>query len=150
MRNFFIILVAMVTMFATPHDATARTQKIDDRHMVVTRKPKYEKRLKKCKKKPKKIDYGQMRCTAYCPCEKCSKGYGRETSTEATAVAGRTIAVDPDVIDIGSKVEINGDVYIAEDVGADVVGETIDIFFDTHEEVEEWEVRYLHCWVVRD
>lgn len=152
MRKYFIVLVAMATMLAIPHDALARTQKVDDRHMVITRKPKAKKKKAKKakKKKSKKIDYGIMKCTAYCDCPECSSGYGRSTHSGTTAEAGRTIAVDPDVIDIGSKVEIEGETYIAEDVGSAVVGDHIDIFFDTHEEVEEWEVKYLHCWVVRE
>ena len=143
-----IILVAMATMLAIPHDALARTQ-VNDRHMVITHKPKKAKKAKK-HKKAKKIDYGIMKCTAYCDCPECSSGYGRHTHSGATAEAGRTIAVDPDVIDIGSKVEIEGQIYVAEDVGSAVQGEIIDIFFDTHEEVEEWGTRYLEAKVVRE
>lgn len=122
-----IILVAMATMLAIPHDALARTQ-VDDRHMVITHKPK-AKKAKKHKKKAKKINYGIMKCTAYCDCPECSSGYGRRTHSGTTAEAGRTIAVDPDVIDIGSKVEIEGQIYVAEDVGSAVQGDHIDIFF---------------------
>ena len=150
MKKYFIILVAMVTMFAIPHDALARTQQVDDRHYVITKAPKKTKKKKKKKKKSKKIDYGIMRCTAYCPCQACSEGYGRHTHSGTTAEAGRTIAVDPDVIDIGSKVEIDGQMYVAEDVGGLVTGDHIDIFFDTHDEVEEWGTRYLETKVVRD
>lgn len=155
MRNYFIILVAMVTMFAIPHDALARTQQVDDRHYVITKAPKVEKKKakkakKKKKKKAKKIDYGIMRCTAYCDCPECSSGYGRHTHSGTTAEAGRTIAVDPDVIDIGSKVEIDGQIYVAEDVGSAVHGDVIDIFMDTHEEVEDWGTKYLKTSVVRD
>lgn len=139
-----IILVAMATMLAIPHDALARTQKVDDRHMVITQKPKAKK------KKSKKIDFGEMKCTAYCPCEECSEGYGRHTHSGTAAEAGRTIAVDPDVIDIGSKVEIDGQMYVAEDVGSAVQGDVIDIFFDSHDEVEEWGTRYLETKVVRE
>ena len=95
------------------------------------------------------IDYGTMRITAYCPCESCSAQWGRKTYSGETATAGRTIAVDPDVIDIGSKVKIGDHVYVAEDIGGAVVGDTIDIFFDTHEEVEAWGVRYIESWVVK-
>lgn len=144
MRKYFIVLVAMVTMLAIPHDALARTQKIDDRHYVITKKPKARK------KKANKIDFGIMKCTAYCDCSECSSGYGRHTQSGTTAEAGRTIAVDPDVIDIGSRVEIDGQMYVAEDVGSDVVGDHIDIFFDSHDEVEEWGTRYLRTKVVRD
>lgn len=95
------------------------------------------------------IDYGLMRCTAYCPCEECSEGWGRQTHSGKMAEAGRTIAVDPSIIDIGSKVKIGKHIYVAEDVGGLVQGDHIDIFFDTHEEVEEWGVRYIECWVVK-
>ena len=91
-----------------------------------------------------------MRCTAYCDCPSCSSSYGRHTQSGTTAESGRTIAVDPDVIDIGSTVEIDGQIYVAEDVGSAVNGDTIDIFFDTHEEVEEFGVQYKSCWVIRD
>ena len=146
-----IILVAMATMLAIPHDALARTQKIDDRHMVITHKPKAKKKKAKKakKKKSKKIDYGIMKCTAYCDCPECSSGYGRSTHSGTTAEAGRTIAVDPDVINIGSKVEIEGETYIAEDVGSAVIGDHIDIFFDNHSEVEEFGTKYKHCYVIR-
>ena len=152
MRKYFIVLVAMATMLAIPHDALARTQKIDDRHMVITHKPKAKKKKAKKakKKKSKKIDYGIMKCTAYCDCPECSSGYGRHTQSGTTAEAGRTIAVDPDVIDIGSKVEIDGQMYVAEDVGSAVQGDVIDIFFDSHDEVEEWGTRYLETKVVRE
>ena len=147
-----IILVAMATMLVIPHDALARTQKVDDRHMVITHKPKAKKKKakKSKKKKSKKIDYGIMKCTAYCDCPECSSGYGRHTQSGTTAEAGRTIAVDPDVIDIGSKVEIDGQMYVAEDVGSAVQGDVIDIFFDSHDEVEEWGTRYLETKVVRE
>ena len=95
------------------------------------------------------IDYGLMKCTAYCPCVSCSDNYGRQTHSGKTAEAGRTIAVDPSVIDIGSKVKIGNHIFVAEDVGSAVVGDTIDIFFDSHQEVEEWGVRYIECWVVK-
>lgn len=96
------------------------------------------------------IDYGTMKCTAYCPCYECSCGWQRQTYSGKTATAGRTIAVDPDVIDIGSKVKIGDKIYIAEDIGGAVINDTIDIFFDTHEEVENFGVQYKLCWVVKD
>ena len=60
------------------------------------------------------IDMGEFKLTAYCPCEECSEGWGRQTASGKTAEAGRTIAVDPDIIDIGSKVKIGNKIYIAE------------------------------------
>ena len=80
----------------------------------------------------------EVSLTAYCPCEKCSEGYGRNTATGKTAEANRTAAVDPRVIPYGTKIEIDGVTYVAEDCGGAVKGYTIDIFFDTHEETERF------------
>ena len=56
------------------------------------------------------------------------------TKTEKTPKAGYTIAADPEVLPMGSKVEIDGIVYMVEDTGGLVKGNVIDIYFDTHEE----------------
>ena len=105
------------------------------------------------KSKRKLIDMGEFKITAYCPCEGCSDGWGRRTYSGKTAEAGRTIAVDRSVINIGSKVKIGKHIYIAEDTGGKVDGDHIDIFFDTHEEVEEFAnrkgIKYINVWVVR-
>lgn len=105
------------------------------------------------KSKPELINMGEFKITAYCPCEGCSNGWGRRTYSGKTAEAGRTIVVDRSVIDIGSKVKIGKHIYIAEDTGGKVDGDHIDIFFDTHEEVEEFAnrkgIKYINVWVVR-
>lgn len=78
---------------------------------------------------------GEFRIYHYCPCELCTgkkpgdRDYGI-TATGAVATEGRTVAVDPDVIPIGSEVLINGVIYIAEDTG--VKGKTIDMFINDH------------------
>lgn len=84
-----------------------------------------------------------FKVTAYCPCKKCSDNWGRMTATGVLAVAGRTIAVDPTVIPYGTKVTINGNTYVAEDCGGAVKGNTIDIYFDSHQETVEFGVQYL-------
>lgn len=95
------------------------------------------------------VRMGEFKITAYCPCDECSEGYGRLTSTGKYARSGHTIAVDPDVIGYGSRVLIGDSIYVAEDCGGIVKGDHIDIFVDTHEEVEEFEVKYKNVWVVR-
>lgn len=82
--------------------------------------------------------YQTYKLTAYCPCHDCSGNWGTQTSTGKTAKAGRTVAVDPNIIPYGSKVTINGHTYIAEDCGDAVKGYHIDIFFDTHEQVKQF------------
>lgn len=56
---------------------------------------------------------------------------------------GRTIAVDPDVIPLGSKVLIDGQEYIAEDTGGAIKGNIIDMFVGTEAESWEWGIRHL-------
>ena len=69
-----------------------------------------------------------LKTTGYCPCRSCSAGWGRNTCTGAVASSQHTIAVDPRVIPYGTRVMINGVVYIAEDKGGGVKGHHIDIF----------------------
>lgn len=96
----------------------------------------------------KTINMGEFKLTAYCPCEECSEGYGRQTHSGKHARSNHTIAVDPDIIDIGSKVKIGKTIYTAEDVGGKVCGDHIDIFFDTHAEVNEFGTKYKNVKVI--
>ena len=81
---------------------------------------------------------------AYCPCEKCcGSGAAGITATGTTATAGRTIAVDPDVIPLGSVVIIDGNEYIAEDTGGGIKGKTIDLFMNDHSSALAWGIRYM-------
>lgn len=85
---------------------------------------------------------------AYCPCEKCcGSGAAGITATGTTATAGRTIAVDPDVIPLGSTVIIEGNEYIAEDTGGGIKGKTIDLFMSDHSAALAWGIRYLEVTV---
>lgn len=96
-----------------------------------------------------RINMGEFKLTFFCPCEICSEGFGHETSSGKTARSEHTIAVDPEVIDIGSKVLINGIVYTAEDTGGGVKGDHIDIFVESHEETLKRGVQHTNVWVVR-
>lgn len=78
--------------------------------------------------------------TAYCPCELCcGKWSGGPTKSGVMPKENRTIAVDPDVIPLGSKVKIEGvGVYVAEDTGSAVKGNIVDIYFSNHSEALSW------------
>ena len=93
-------------------------------------------------------DLGQFKLTAYCPCYSCSEGWGRMTSSGNLAQERHTIATDPSVIPEGTKVEINGVVYTAEDIGGGVRGNHIDIFYESHEECLQFGVRYAEVYKV--
>ncbi len=78
---------------------------------------------------------GEFEVTGYCSCSQCC-GYKatKLTKMETVPRSSYTVAVDPEVIPLGSKIEIDGIVYLAEDTGKSIKGNIVDIYFDTHEE----------------
>lgn len=94
---------------------------------------------------------GEFKVTAYCPCPKCCGEWADGlTYTETIATEGRTIAVDPDVIPLGSIVEINGTNYVAEDIGGAIKGNKVDLYFNSHEDALEWGVQYHNVYMVEE
>lgn len=77
----------------------------------------------------------------------CNNGDATKTATGTTPTHGRTIAVDPKVIPLGSKVEINGHTYIAEDTGGAIKGNRIDMVFATHKEALEYGKRNIEVFI---
>ena len=88
------------------------------------------RQLKKELSERKWRELGTFKITNYCSCETCSGGWGTTTKLGTTAKPNHTIAVDPDVIALGSEVLIDGEVYIAEDVGGAVKSNVIDVYVD--------------------
>lgn len=93
---------------------------------------------------------GKFDLTAYCSCEVCCGKWALDRPTDengekivytasgAVAEAGVTVAVDPDIIPLGSEVYIMGrGWYTAQDTGA-FTGNVIDIYFDDHEDACEF------------
>ena len=82
---------------------------------------------------PTETHLGEFEITYYCPCTKCcGPNAVGITYTGTVAQEGRTVAVDPEVISMGSTVVIDGQTYIAEDTGSAIKGNKIDIFKDSH------------------
>lgn len=93
---------------------------------------------------------GVLELTAYCACEDCCGKADGITSTGTKATAGRTIAVDPNIIPYGSKVVINGHTYIAEDCGGSINGNRIDVYFDTHTEAKNFGRKQAEVFIERE
>lgn len=97
-----------------------------------------------------RIDLGEFKVTAYCPCSACCGDWADGlTYTETVATESRTIAVDPEVIPLGSTVEINGSEYIAEDIGGAIKDNRIDVFFNSHQDALEWGVQYHDIFLIQ-
>ena len=61
------------------------------------------------------------------------------TATGTKPMEGRTIAVDPDIIPLGSVVYVEGyGVRIAEDTGAYIKGDRMDLFIEDWNEAKEF------------
>lgn len=77
---------------------------------------------------------GTFTTTGYCNCSICAGAYaGRATSSGVMPKANHTIAADPSVLPIGTRVIINGQEYKVEDTGSGVNGNKIDIYYDNHD-----------------
>lgn len=80
--------------------------------------------------------------TAYCPCEKCCGAYANGyTASGAKATQGVTIAADPDVLPMGTEIELDGHRYTVQDTGGAIAGNRLDLYFDSHEDALRWGVR---------
>lgn len=102
---------------------------------------------------PEPVCLGEFRTIAYCTCVKCcgiwssehpsrvGTDYVQRTKSGTIPTAGRTVSVDPDVIPLGTAIIIDGHEYIAEDTGNAVKGNTLDIYFDSHEAAVEYGVQ---------
>lgn len=88
--------------------------------------------------------------TAYCACIKCCGKTDGITKSGTKATAGRTIAVDPTKIQLGSKVLIDGQEYIAEDVGGAIKGNRVDIFYDNHSDAIKYGRKTVNLTVIGD
>lgn len=94
---------------------------------------------------------GECTVTYYC-CEPyahiCGDGDGL-TATGLPVTPG-VVAVDPEVIPLGSTVIIDGQAYLAADTGGAVRGNHVDIAVATHQEALELGTRTAEVWVVED
>lgn len=86
-------------------------------------------------------DIGMFMITTYCPCGTCNSGYvGTATGTHVTP--GRTVAVDPAVIPLGTRVYIDGVGWrVAEDTGGAIKGNIIDLAVSGHDEFDKFSAR---------
>lgn len=90
---------------------------------------------------------GEFKLTRYCSGSCCNGGYNG-TALGTPIVAGRTIAVDPKVIPLGSEVYIEGyGTFIAEDTGGAIKGNKIDIAVGSHSEAMQGGVSYANVYV---
>lgn len=91
---------------------------------------------------------GQFKITFYCPCATCNGSNSGLTAMETPLTVGRTIAVDPSVIPLGSNVYIEGIGWrVAEDIGGAINNNKIDVLVSSHSEAYANGVKYANVYV---
>lgn len=81
-------------------------------------------------------------------------GVGRHTASGTGTIRNSngysTIAVDPNIIPLGTRVYVEGYGFaIAEDTGGAIKGNTIDVFVNSASEAYNWGVRYLNVYILK-
>lgn len=90
-----------------------------------------------------------MLATGYCPCYKCNYPYYGQPSYLGDPLTKGIIAVDPNIIPMGSRLYIEGYGYgIASDQGGAIKGNHIDLCFDGHQEALDWGMRYVKVTIL--
>ena len=89
---------------------------------------------------------GECTVTAYCSCEICCGQWADGLTASGIPAAPGIVAVDPNVIPLGSTVIIDGQQYLAADTG--VTGNRIDIYIDSHDAAEAFGVLLEKVWLM--
>ena len=77
---------------------------------------------------------GEFTTTAYCNCSKCCTGGFALTYSGTAPKANHTISADISKYPIGTRLMIGDIIYTVEDIGPNVSGNCLDIYFDTHQQ----------------
>lgn len=140
-KKIALFVLAVVVPLLMVADIGFRFDRIlNNKEVIVQAKPK----------KKASIVWKKYKVTAYCPCRKCSGRWGRLTATGSKAKQGRTIAVDPKVISYGTKLHLKGiGKFTAEDCGAKIKGNKLDIYFESHRDAEEFGVQTVKVRILK-
>lgn len=97
--------------------------------------------------KNRKVSLGVYKLTAYCGCSKCCGKSTGITASGTKAKANHTIAA-PKNFAFGTKIEIDGNIYVVEDRGGAIKGNKIDVYFSSHSEALNFGVKYKEIYRV--
>ena len=93
---------------------------------------------------------GECTITAYCPCAECCGRWADGVTASGLPATPGVVAVDPEVIPLGSTAVIDGQRYLAADTGSGVEGLHIDICMGSHEETVAHGVWTADVWVAKE
>lgn len=91
---------------------------------------------------------GVFTVTAYCPCSECCGAYADGLTSTGIPAREGIVAVDPNIIPLGSTIMMDGIKYLAADTG--VIGNHIDIYMPHHKFAEAYGKHFQDVWVVEE
>ena len=91
---------------------------------------------------------GECVVTYYCPCEQCCGKWADGLTATGLPAAPGIVAVDPEVIPLGSTVIIDGQKYLAADTG--VTGKHVDVCLADHAATVEAGVGNAEVWIIEE
>lgn len=96
------------------------------------------------------VSLGEFTLTAYCSCKKCTGKWADGITASGLTAEPGMIAVDPNVISLGSYVMIDGVKYLAADTGGAIKGNRIDVFFTSHASALEYGVQSHEVYLLAE
>jgi 3D (Asp-Asp-Asp) domain-containing protein len=100
------------------------------------------------------VSLGNFKLTAYCSCSLCCGKWANNRPNGVVYGAigeelkeGYSIAVDPTVIPYRTEVIINGHTYKTQDCGGAIKGNSIDVYFEDHNDALEFGVQYAEVYI---
>lgn len=139
---------AMIESDAKPRDVVTKPTKAIVQRLKTIVKESPDKAIPSDSQTIETVNLGQFKISAYCHCSQCCGKSDGITATGTLVQANRTIAVDPRVIPLGSKVMIDGQIYVAEDTGGAIKGNRIDMYFATHQEALNFGIQYKNVSLI--
>lgn len=126
-------------------------QNLSEQVTELRTKPMAVKTISEEVKKESKVYLGNFKITHYCACTKCCGPNAQGITASGKRVeANKTIAVDPSVIKLGSKVYIDGYGYMeAQDTGSAIKGNIIDVYVEDHQEALKMGVQYKEVFLIK-
>jgi 3D (Asp-Asp-Asp) domain-containing protein len=92
-----------------------------------------------------------MVATAYCSCDKCNYPYGGQPSYIGLPLGWGIVAVDPDVIPLGTRLYVEGyGEAIAADVGNAIMGNRIDLCYPDHQTALDYGIQNIHVYILAE
>ena len=148
-------LVLMSPLLHHPQPAPARNASPRARialHAAPTTRPepRWDTKLDAAPRKGKFVRFFRMKTTAYTPINTRMEG-GRYTSTRRDGRTVHGVAVDPDLIPLGSQLWIPGYGHaVADDIGGAIHGHHVDIRVQVYEHMSHWGVRPVRVYVLQE